>query len=73
MCCLAASFVSRARTGGTIMAASVICVGLPVRHPSRCGLDLPTLLQMKNSSMAALASENGWQEMAEVELQVCHF
>ena len=36
----------------------------------RCGLDLPTLMQIKKNSMAALANEHGWESMTEVEVQV---
>ena len=38
--------------------------------PHRCGLDLPTLMQIKKNSMAALANEHGWESMTEVEVQV---
>jgi hypothetical protein len=37
---------------------------------ARCGLDLPTLMQIKKNSMAALANEHGWESMTEVEVQV---
>ncbi|GAX72754.1 hypothetical protein CEUSTIGMA_g210.t1 [Chlamydomonas eustigma] len=36
----------------------------------RCGLDLPTLMQIKQSSMTALAQEHGWESMTELEVQV---
>ncbi|GFH24070.1 uncharacterized protein HaLaN_21793, partial [Haematococcus lacustris] len=36
----------------------------------RSGLDLPTLLKIKNQSLAALAQSNGWANLAELELQV---
>ncbi|KAJ9515238.1 hypothetical protein QJQ45_002369 [Haematococcus lacustris] len=37
---------------------------------SRSGLDLPTLLKIKDQSLAALAQSNGWANLAELELQV---
>ncbi|KAG1669684.1 hypothetical protein FOA52_002068 [Chlamydomonas sp. UWO 241] len=36
----------------------------------RCGLDMPTLMSIKSSSMAALAQQGGYDGLAELELQV---
>lgn len=36
----------------------------------RSGLDLPTLMKIRNQSLAALATTEGWDSISELELQV---
>jgi hypothetical protein len=36
----------------------------------RSGLDLPTLNRIKDDSLRALAEDQGWEDMTEMELQV---
>jgi len=39
----------------------------------RCGLDLPTLMKIKQSSMAAIALDNGWDAVTELQVQVASY
>lgn len=47
------------------------CPSLNDHWTRRSGLDLPTLMKIKNQSLAAVAERgSGWERLSELELQV---